>query len=213
MAHSVNFALGTLLPLLFKRTLTLFVLVEPLTMLPVFLASVERMNLPQRQSFAAHVALAVTLALIGAALLGNSVLGFLNIPVAAMQAGGGILMLMLSIAMALGKETVVKGNAPGGSRSAVVPLAVPLLAGPAALSYVITESDWSSWHWVLLGTLPILLVGLSTWLVFRAATRLGPRIDAGVLDLIERLGGFLLLAMAINLMAVGLRGLFPVLAH
>lgn len=201
-----------LLPLMLKRTLTLFILVEPFTMLPVFLNSLARVAPERRARFPFQVALAVTLVLLCAAFLGRPMLELFNVPLSAMQVSGGILMLILSTAMVLGKEVVVKGDAHGAG-GAIVPLAVPLLAGPAALSYVITESDWASWLGTLLGALPILLVGLAVWLVFQAGDWIGRRIDVSSLDLIERLGGILLSQMAISLIAVGLRGLFPALGR
>lgn len=202
----------SLILLLLKRSFTLFMLVEPITLLPVFMASLARLSPEHQRVFPARVAFAVTVALLGAASLGGPLLTLLNTPVAAMQVGGGILMLMLSVAMALGKETAIKGHGPAqGSSSAIVPLAVPLLAGPAAFSYVIMEGSWTTWDGALLGAIPIVSVGLLTWLIFRAAHGLGHWFNPELLNLVERLGGFLLIAMAINLMAIGMRGLFPIL--
>jgi multiple antibiotic resistance protein len=59
--------------------------------------------------------------------------------------------------------------------------------------------------------LPILVVGLSCWITFRAACRAEREIRKSTLDLVERIGGFILAAIAVEMMATGLRSLFPVL--
>ena len=67
-----------------------------------------------------------------------------------MQVGGGVIVLLLAIAMVLGKESTFKGspriaNEDGVREAAIVPLAVPLLAGPAAFSYVMGNSAWQTY--------------------------------------------------------------------
>ena len=59
--------------------------------------------------------------------------------------------------------------------------------------------------------LPILIVGFACWICFRIACRAEVQIRRSTLDLVERVGGFILAAMAVEMMAAGLRGLFPVL--
>ena len=199
-----------------KKTITLFALVGPISMIPIFLAAAERLDASGKARFARTVAISVTVALLVATFLGMPLLGLLGVSLGAMQVGGAIIVLLLAIAMVLGKETSFKGmpSVPAEQAigdAAVVPLAVPLLAGPAAFSYVMGNSAWDGYADLVHVVLPILIVGFSCWITFRGACRAGQEIRKSTLDLVERVSGFILAAIAVEMMATGLRGLFPVL--
>jgi len=200
-----------------KKVITLFALVEPVAMIPVFVATVEGLENAAKIRFAQTIAVSVTVALLVAAFLGMPLLALLGVSLGAMQVGGGIIVLLLAIAMVLGKETSFKGMPHTGdnhtaAEAAIIPLAVPLLAGPAAFSYVMANSAWHDTMDLIHVVLPILLVGFSCWVTFRMACRAEHEIRKSTLDLVERVGGFILAAIAVEMMATGLRGLFPALA-
>jgi len=206
-----------LMALTIKKTITLIALVGPVTMIPVFLAAVDDFALKDKQRFARTLGFSVTIALLIAAFLGTSFLGLMGISIGAMQIGGGIIVLLLAIAMVLGKETSFKGATPpkngdASHAASIVPLAIPLLAGPAAFSYVMGNSavkiEWDLVHIVA----PILIVGAACWITFHIAATAQRKIRQSSLDLVEKIGGFILSAIAIEMIATGLRGLFPVLA-
>lgn len=199
-----------------KKTITLFALVGPVTMIPVFLAAAQGLDLRQKLRFARMIGLSVSVALLVAAFLGMPLLGFLGVSLGAMQVGGGIIVLLLAIAMVLGQETSFKGTpSPAAvdraSESSIIPLAVPLLAGPAAFSYVMGNSQWHDYPDLIHIVVPILLIGLACWITFYVVSHSGAKIRQSTLDLVERVGGFILAAMAVEMMATGLRSLFPVL--
>ncbi|HCY62573.1 MAG TPA: MarC family protein [Oxalobacteraceae bacterium] len=200
-----------------KKTVTLFALVGPVTMIPIFLAEAQGLDAAAKSRFARAIAVSVTIALLVATFLGMPLLGFLGVSLGAMQVGGGIIVLLLAIAMVLGKETSFKGLPPGAGtrgarRASIVPLAVPLLAGPAAFSYVMGNNTWQTKADLVHVILPILLVGLACWFSFRLASHTERQIRRATLDVVERIGGFILAAMAIEMMASGLRQLFPLLS-
>lgn len=197
-----------------KKAVALFALVGPVSMIPIFLAAAEGLDAGGKLRFARTIAISVTVALLVATFLGMPLLGLLGVSLGAMQVGGGVIVLLLAIAMVLGKETSFKGSPTDGGEVAngsVVPLAVPLLAGPAAFSYVMGNSAWHSYIDLVHVILPILIVGIACWITFRFAARAHQRIRQSTLDLVERVGGFILAAMAVEMMATGLRGLFPIL--
>lgn len=205
-----------ILALTLKKTIALFALVSPLAMIPVFLAAVRQRDLAGRTAYARAISATVTLALFVAAFFGMPLLNIMGVSLGAMQVGGGIIVLLLAIAMVLGKETSFKGSpaADGKVReqdAAVIPLAVPLLAGPAAFSYVMANSDWRTSADLIHVVVPILAVGISCWLIFNTASHAGDSVRQSKLDLIERISGFVLATIAIEMMATGLRGLFPIL--
>lgn len=206
----------TIAALTIKKAVTLFALVGPISMMPIFLAAAEGLDASGKARFARTVAISVTVALLVATFLGMPLLGFLGVSLGAMQVGGAIIVLLLAIAMVLGKETSFKGmsSVPADEavgEASIVPLAVPLLAGPAAFSYVMGNSAWDNYGDLVPIVLPIFIVGLSCWITFRIACRAEREIRKSTLDVVERVGGFILAAIAVEMMATGLRGLFPVL--
>ena len=104
-----------------------------------------------------------------------------------------------------------QSQAQEAGNASIVPLAVPLLAGPAAFSYVMANAAWHRPADLVPVVVPILLVGLACWLTFRGASRAEREIRKSTLDLVERVGGFILAAIAVEMMATGLRNLFPIL--
>jgi multiple antibiotic resistance protein len=201
-----------------KKTITLFVLVGPVTMIPIFLAASEGLDLRGKVRFAKTIGLSVTVALLVVTFLGMPILGLLGVSLGAMQFGGGIIVLLLAIAMILGKESNFKGSPSATTENdvrdaVIVPLAVPLLAGPAAFSYVMGNSAWQTSSDLIHIVVPILIVGLGCWTTFHMACHAERKIRQSTLDLVERVGGFILAAMATEMMAAGLRGLFPILAQ
>ena len=206
----------TIWALTIKKTIALLVLVGPVSMIPIFLAASEGLDLSGKLRFARTIGLSVMVALLVATFLGMPLLGLLGVSLGAMQVGGGIIVLLLAIAMVLGKESNFKGS-PGVSiesgvrQASIVPLAIPLLAGPAAFSYVMGNSAWHRYSDLIHIVSPILIVGAACWMTFHMASQAEKSIRQSTLDVIERVGGFILAAMAIEMMAAGLRGLFPML--
>ncbi len=206
----------SILALTLKKTITLLVLVGPVSMIPVFLASTEGFDLHSKGRFARTIGLSVTVALLAATFLGMPILGLLGVSLGAMQVGGGVIVLLLAIAMVLGKESTFKGSPSvtsdyGVQEAAIVPLAVPLLAGPAAFSYVMGNSTWRTSADLTHVVVPILVVGIACWITFHMACQAEKKIRQSTLDVVQRVGGLILAAMAVEMMAAGLRGLFPML--
>ena len=199
-----------------KKSITLFALVGPVSMVPIFLGATSGLDQARKTRFARTIGLSVTVALLVATFLGMPLLGFLGVSLGAMQVGGGIIVLLLAIAMVLGQETSFKGlpsaaTANRVAEASIVPLAVPLLAGPAAFSYVMGNSEWHHYTDLIHVVVPILLVGIACWITFHTASLSAKEIRQSTLDIVERVGGFILAAMAVEMIATGLRGLFPVL--
>jgi multiple antibiotic resistance protein len=207
----------SILALTLKKTITLFVLMGPVSMIPVFLAATEGFDLGSKGRFARTIGLSVTVALLVATFLGMPILRLLGVSLGAMQVGGGVIVLLLAIAMVLGRESTFKGsptiaNEDRVREAAIVPLAVPLLAGPAAFSYVMGNSAWQTYADLIHVVVPILIVGIACWVTFYMACQAEKKIRQSTLDVVQRVGGFILAAIAVEMMATGLRGLFPMLA-
>jgi multiple antibiotic resistance protein len=164
------------------------------------------------------VTVTVLLVLAGAALFGEQLLLVVGASLPAFRVGGGLVLLLMALAMLNAQIGGVRQSQDeakelqSGEISGVVPLAVPLLAGPGAISTTIlaSQSGGALHHAALLGC--ILAVCALTWITLRLAAPIGAKLGTTGLNIATRLLGLLLAALAIQTMAEGLRQLFPGLA-
>ena len=204
--------------IILKKTVTLLALVEPFGLIPLFLQATDDLTLSMQRQYARLLGFTVFVALVIAGLIGAEILWLLGLSLGGMRVGGGIIVLILAIAMVLGQEKTVKRTDDESSAAVdklglgLVPLGIPLLAGPGALSYMMSHGPLlQSWDYVLV-IIPSLVIGAITWLTFHFAVNMLDWLTPAKLNVIERLAGFLLAGLAIDMMAAGLQELFPLLA-
>ena len=197
----------------------LLVILDPFMALPIFLSLTESYNKEQRKRVAMITTLTVITVLAVTAFTGEQMLSFMGTSLASFRVGGGIVLLLMALAMLRAEGDSFRASpaeqltAEAMSSIAVVPLAIPLLAGPGAISTVIIQMHRStepSHVWMVLTV--IIMVCSVLWLVLRLADPIGRFLGKIGLNIINRLFGLSLTAIAIEIMAKGLRGLFPVLA-
>jgi multiple antibiotic resistance protein len=197
----------------------LFVILDPFAAVPVFLALTKTYTPGERSRIANTSSLTVLVVLVAAALSGETLLHSMGTSLASFRVGGGIVLLLMALAMLRAQTDMVRTSpaeeAEAGDRNtiAVVPLAIPLLAGPGSISTVIIQMHRSDLEYHGLVVVPIIaLVCLLLWLVLRMAVAIGRILGHIGLNIINRLFGLILAAIAVEIMANGLRQLFPVLA-
>lgn len=194
---------------------TLTAVVDPFLAVPFFIAFTLEDSPAQRSRLARTVALTVFFVLAGAALFGESLLRMIGASLSAFRVGGGLVLLLMALAMLnaeLGRVRQSPAEAEelrAGDVRGVVPLAVPLLAGPGAISTSIIASEQYGWLHIGLLTLVIAMVSLLTWLTLSRAHLIAARMSNTALNVGTRLLGLLLSAMAVQTMAEGLSALFP----
>lgn len=205
-----------MLVLLAKKTITLLALIDPVAMIPLFLAATRGHASARAEKYAKSLATTVCTALLVAGFAGHYVLEFFGISMGAMELSGGFVAFMLALAMIHGHEMQVKSTAAESAAAEqhmqLVPLGIPLLAGPAAFAYMMTHSQWSGFSGWALVVVPVLLVSAGTWAVFSIARRAERRLNPATLSVVEKLAGFILAAIAVEMMARGARSLFPGIA-
>lgn len=192
----------------------LLAILNPLGVIPMFLGLSGSSTSDQRKRIALTIGLSVATILSVTALVGEALLSFFGISVASFQVGGSILLLLMAIGMMYGKKRDGEGAAvPDIESIAVVPLSVPLLAGPGSISTVIIYANLSP-NWLHKGMIIVcvLLVALITWLILRAATKWGSFIGVLGLSIASRLMGLLLAAIAVEFFTRGIVKLLPGLA-
>jgi len=205
---------------LLKPLIALLAIVNPIGVVPFFIHFTQTFSPGQRRrtirisAFTAFTVIAVS------ALAGLKLIEFFGISLASFQVGGGTLLLISSLAMlnAQPAETkpadVSEGDekVDAGASIAVVPLTIPLLTGPATISTMVIYAEKTR-HWWELGVLVGygVVIGLVTYLAFSASGRIASVLGRTGINVMTRLMGLILAAMAVELLADGLVKLFPVL--
>lgn len=196
----------------------LFVILDPFAAVPIFLVLTKTYTAAERGRIANIASMTVLMVLVAASLTGEALLHGMGTSLASFRVGGGIVLLLMALAMLRAQTDTVrttpaeKAEAEDRHTIAVVPLAIPLLAGPGSISTVIIEMHRSDTEYhSLLVILSIALVCLLLWLVLRMASTIGRMLGQIGLNVINRLFGLILAAIAVEIMANGLKQLFPVL--
>jgi multiple antibiotic resistance protein len=203
-----------------KPLIALLAIVNPIGVIPFFISFTSGFSPAQRRrtihvsAFSAFVVIAVS------AVAGLRIIEFFGISIASFQVGGGTLLLISSLQMLhaqpaeSSKEEVSEGaeRADAGASIAVVPLTIPLLTGPATISTMVIYAERTQ-HWWQLGTLVLygVVIGVAVFLAFKASGRIAGVLGQTGINVMTRLMGLILAAMAVEIMASGLTQLFPVL--
>ena len=203
---------------LFKIGIALFAIVNPIGSVPIFISATDGWNQQQKLRTANVVALTVFLVLAASALFGEGILAFFSITIPSFQVGGGILILLIAINMLHAKQSHSK-QTPEEAKTmeerdviAIVPLSIPLLAGPGAISSMIIAAQDSPTFGAQLSLLmPILVVAILVWLSLQLSSYIAGKLGTIGINIVTRLMGLILAAMAVEFIAHGMSGLFPVL--
>lgn len=193
---------------LFASTfLTLFVIMDPPGILPIYLALTGTMTREARKRVAWQ-AVATSLGVMGAFMVfGKLLLDYLHVTVPALQLSGGLLLLIMGMQLLMG----ITGEEHGSEdrpNVAIVPLGTPLIAGPGAIVAVMlgvqgggpapAPSALAVWISVILA---VLLMHMVMWATMRFSVILFRLLGTGGVSLLTRIAGLLLSAIAVQLMA------------
>ena len=206
----------------FKPLVTLLAIVNPLAIVPFFIHYTQDFTRAQRRrtvlvaSFSAFVVIATS------ALLGIGILEFFGISLASFQVGGGMLLLTSALNMLNAQPAEAKPHthelqdgaekAAMGASIAVVPLTIPLLTGPATISTVVIYAEKAS-SFLQMAALVLygVVIALATAVCFALAQPIARVLGKTGINVMTRLMGLILAALAVEVMADGLHKLFPIL--
>lgn len=198
-----------------RMAIGLFAIVGPVGSVPLFLAFTENVQ-SQRRRIARIAALAVACILTVGVLAGAQILHVFNISIDSFRVAGGLLLLTIAFQMLEARPPRAKRTpeeeqeAIDSTSVGVVPLALPLLAGPGAISTVILfsqQSDAMLHRGLLVGICWI--VALTVWVSYRLAPQISKRLSQTSLNVASRVMGLILAAMAVEFIVGGLRQLLP----
>ncbi|MDO8370200.1 MAG: NAAT family transporter, partial [Candidatus Nitrotoga sp.] len=174
------------------------------------------MTAPKRAKVGRVASLAVCAILLVALLIGQPLLAFFGISISSFRVAGGILLMLMAFKMLNGNlytSVATDNDSAGGETSsihAIVPLSIPLLAGPGSISAVILEAHKAHGiqHYLIM-SVEIMLLSVTVWLTFLIAPWVAQRLGKIGIDVFTRLMGLVLAAISVEFIAGGIRGLFP----
>jgi|ERR1700722_1926390 multiple antibiotic resistance protein len=194
---------------------TLFVVVDPIGLAPTFLAVTEGLPRRARRNVALRASIIAGAILIGTALLGNWLFGALGISLPAFRIAGGLLLFAIAFEMVLGTRMRREGQAAEEAveehvrNIAAFPLAIPLLAGPGAITATVLLAGRAAGNLLLTGLLlaVVVFVAASCFIAFVLAGRISHMLGLTGNIVLSRLLGVLLAALAVQYVVDGIRAL------
>lgn len=193
---------------------TLFVIIDPVGMTPLFVALTQGMDTARRRAIALRACITAALILIVFAAFGEAVLGFVGISMPAFRIAGGILLFLTALDMLFERRTKRRqGQAHEAEEDddsddpSIFPLAIPLISGPGAIATVILlagqRPGLEGLAWVIGVMLSVVLL---VFLLFLTAGLLERALGRTGINVVTRLLGMLLAALAVQFVLDGLRG-------
>ena len=204
-----------------KPFIALLAIVNPIGVLPFYIHFTQGFTREQRQRTIRVAAVSAFVVIAVSALAGLRIIEFFGISLASFQVGGGMLLLMSALQMlnAQPAESRTTDLAEGGDKAdagdsiAIVPLTIPLLTGPATISTMVIYAEKTR-HWWELAILVAygVVIGIAVWIAFSLAGRISRVLGKTGINVMTRLMGLILAALAVEVMSDGLVKLFPALA-
>ena len=190
---------------------TLFVIIDPIGLAPIFLAMTAGMSIAQRRAIALRACIIGALILCAFSFLGEALLGFVGISMPAFRIAGGILLFLTALEMLFQRRQARRqGSADEAQQEhqddpSVFPIAIPLIAGPGAIASIIllTGKGDGIWH---LSVLAVMVMVISiVFGMFMLAAPLERVLGQTGTNVVTRLLGMLLAALAVQFILTGLK--------
>ena len=194
----------------------LLALINPLTVLPIFLGFVQGRSAVEKAHISTVAALTVLVTLLIFTYLGSALLDLFAITIDSFRIAGGILLLLTALEM-------MRAKSPTGERAAeaetsltsigIVPLGIPLLAGPGAIVTTIVDATAlpNFAHKVAVSAV-ILLVAIVVYVTLRLSAKAGAYMSATAMTIFNRVMGLIIASIAVEFIIGGLAAKFPALA-
>lgn len=199
--------------------IALLVIANPLSALPAVLKITTNQTLAEKRKTGIITAFAVFIILLVAIWIGKPLLIVLGIKLPAFQIAGGIIIFTMAMSMLSAEESPIKHTQEEQKKiisetGAIVPLAIPIIAGPGAISTLIVRVNaFPGIINMLLLSIASMLVALVMGLLLYFSSDVERLLGRSRINIINRLGGLILAAIAAQMIATGIGGFFPALLN
>lgn len=197
-----------------KAAVTFFVVIDPIGTVPLFLSATKGKEMREQRRIATKATIISACILIAFIVLGQILLDHLGIEMYAFQVAGGLVLLLVALKMILDADLEgVHVNAQQGRAEhdvAVFPIALPYIAGPGVIMAVVLQTDNDLYSPFEQGVITLVLLGilLITWFTLRSASYFQKLLGKTGVDVITRVMGLILAALAVQTMLSGITGHF-----
>ena len=194
----------------------IFTISNPIGNLPIYLSFTDG-NRRKDRAIARSSAITFLISLMLATWLGNDLLGFFGISRSAFQVAGGVIVVLIGLSMLRSEPSKVHHDPESVERDqnsavkGIVPLGIPLLAGPGTLTVVIADPNAASMGGKIGLSVVVLALTAVVYLIFEAGEMLSSKISASALQVLTKIMGLLLTSIAVQMIFTGLSAGFPVL--
>ena len=194
----------------------IFTISNPIGNLPIYLSFTDG-NRRKDRAIARSSAITFLISLMLATWLGDDLLGVVGIARSAFQVAGGLIVVLIGLSMLRSEPSTVHHDPESIKRDqnsavkGIVPLGIPLLAGPGTLTVVIADPNAASIGGKIGLSVVVLALTAVVYLIFEAGEMLSSKISASSLQVLAKIMGLLLTSIAVQMIFTGLRAGFPVL--
>lgn len=201
-----------------KFLVAMIVMMNPLGSLSIFLQLTHRSSLTYQRKTALKCAFAMTIIMVASIWIGGQLLDLLSIKIDSFRVAGGLILLLVGLSMLQSQESPLN-HTPGDdvaaenrSSIAVVPMALPIIIGPGAISTLVLASNdypdplYKFWLSVL-----CIALALSMGFILYFGGAIEKLVGESVMKVITRIMGMIVMAIAVGMLATGLTGLMPAL--
>ena len=195
---------------IFIQTFVLyFVVIDPLGGTPLFLIVTQRLKIKDKIKTALEATITATIILLFFALLGKFILSSLNISFSAFTIAGGIILFIISLEMLFDKRNQRKEESLKGrsDRISIFPLAIPFLAGPAAITSIIVSVTDIGDNFIKqsVGMISLVLVMFITFIIYYIASKSSRIINKKAISVISRVIGIILAGLSVQYILDGIK--------
>ena len=218
----MNIDIGSLLKFAAVTLSAIFFVVDPLAVVPSFLAMTAGDDVNKKRATAKKAALATATTLLTFAIAGNLIFSTFGITLGAFRIAGGVLLFLLALDMMRAKTSsvrqTVEEEAEGAAKDdiAIIPLTIPMLAGPGAIAttMVCVSNAAGRPLYLIVVALTIAVTAVSVFLILRSAILVERRLGTTGLNVLTRVLGLILAALAVQFLVDGIGEVLPtVLKH
>jgi multiple antibiotic resistance protein len=205
-------------PEMLQFIVAMIIMMNPLGSLSIFLDLTRRTSVAHQRKTAIEATIAILIIMLLTLWTGGSLLSLLGITIPAFRFAGGIILLLMGLAMLESRESAVSYTMEDDQAAkqresvAIVPLALPVIIGPGSMStLIISAGDYPQFINKVWMTIICLILTVGMGLILYFASTVARLVGASVMKVVTRIMGMIIMAIAVGMLADGLVGLLPIL--